>query len=104
MKAALPTTDRPSSTPASTRALFPSASASGTIPFLTQNREAGVRQNVVGIDFCIRKSLILPVPKRLGNVSNGSILALMAENMLEYAQKMAENARAGLAIERKRLQ
>jgi hypothetical protein len=28
----------------------------------------------------------------------------MAENLLEYAQKMAENARAGLAIERKRLQ
>ncbi len=27
----------------------------------------------------------------------------MAENMLEYAQKMAEAARAGLAIERKRL-
>jgi hypothetical protein len=29
---------------------------------------------------------------------------LMAENILEYAQKMAENARAGLAIEKKRLQ
>ena len=28
----------------------------------------------------------------------------MTENMLEYAQKMAENARMGLAIERKRLQ
>lgn len=28
----------------------------------------------------------------------------MAENILEYAQKMAENARAGLVIERKRLQ
>jgi hypothetical protein len=27
----------------------------------------------------------------------------MAENLLEFAQKMAENARAGLAIERKRL-
>jgi len=27
----------------------------------------------------------------------------MAENLLEYAQKMAEAARAGLAIERKRL-
>jgi hypothetical protein len=28
----------------------------------------------------------------------------MAENLLEYAQKLAENARAGLAIEKKRLQ
>jgi hypothetical protein len=28
----------------------------------------------------------------------------MAENLLEYAQKMVENARAGLAIERNRLQ
>jgi hypothetical protein len=28
----------------------------------------------------------------------------MAEDMLEYALKMAENARAGLAIERRRLQ
>jgi hypothetical protein len=28
----------------------------------------------------------------------------MAEDMLEYALKMAENARAGLAVERKRLQ
>ncbi len=27
----------------------------------------------------------------------------MAEDILAYAQKMAENARAGLAIERKRL-
>lgn len=28
----------------------------------------------------------------------------MAENILEYARKLAENARAGLAIERKRLE
>jgi len=28
----------------------------------------------------------------------------MAEKLLEYAQKLAENARVGVAIERKRLQ
>jgi len=32
-----------------------------------------------------------------------SILIVMAENLLEFAQKMAQAARAGLAIERKRL-
>lgn len=29
---------------------------------------------------------------------------MMAENLLEFAQKLAEAARAGLAVERKRLQ
>jgi hypothetical protein len=42
--------------------------------------------------------------KGLENHSYWSTLVPMAENLLEYAQKMAENARAGLAIERKRLQ
>jgi hypothetical protein len=42
--------------------------------------------------------------KGLENRRYWSILVLMAENLLKYAQKMAENARAGLAIERKRLQ
>jgi hypothetical protein len=42
--------------------------------------------------------------KGLENRRYWNILVFMAENLLEYAQKMAENARAGLAIERKRLQ
>jgi hypothetical protein len=42
--------------------------------------------------------------KGLENLSHWSILVGMAEDILEYAQKMAENARAGLAIERKQLQ
>ena len=42
--------------------------------------------------------------KGLENGPGGSILIVMAENLLEFAQKLAENARAGLAIERKRLE
>jgi hypothetical protein len=48
--------------------------------------------------------LIFTSAKGLENRPYLSILILMAEDMLEYALKMAENARAGLAIERKRLQ
>ena len=42
--------------------------------------------------------------KGLENRPYWSILVFMAENILEFAQKMAQAARAGLAIERKRLQ
>lgn len=41
--------------------------------------------------------------KALENRLYWSILIVMAENLLEFAQKMAEAARAGLAIDRKRL-
>ena len=41
--------------------------------------------------------------KQLENCRYWSILVVMAENLLEFAQKMARAARAGLAVERKRL-
>lgn len=41
--------------------------------------------------------------KGLENPAYWSILVMMAENLLEFAQKMAQAARAGLAVERKRL-
>jgi hypothetical protein len=63
-----------------------------------------VRQNVVGIDVLVLQVVDFTSAKRLENCPQWSILEFMAENLLEYAQKMAENARAGLAIERKRLQ
>jgi hypothetical protein len=63
-----------------------------------------VGQNVVRIDFLILQVVDFTSTKGLENRPHRSILILMAEDMLEYALKMAENARAGLAIERRRLQ
>jgi hypothetical protein len=42
--------------------------------------------------------------KGLENRLHRRILVIMAENLLEFAQKMAQAARAGIAVERKRLQ
>ena len=71
----------------STRTLLPSASASGT-------KDQLLKLQVVDSASA----------KGLEDRPCWSILIVMAENLLEFAQKLAQAARAGLAVERKRLQ
>jgi hypothetical protein len=65
--------------------------------------EGGVGGQRLAVIRLGRKQLILRPPTEIENQPCWSILILMAENMLEFAQKMAQAARAGLAVERKRL-
>ena len=67
-------------------------------------RDEVVAENSAGAGIPILKVLISKARKLSRETSCWSILCRMAANLKEMAQKMAQAARAGVAIEKKRLQ